>query len=113
MPSKQRVVYLGVGGHVVALDFASGGELWRRKIKSSGGFVSICEFEERLLATASGEIWCLERSTGEILWHNRLKGLGQGFVTVAGAEATPALASAIAAAQAQAAAAAAVIAATS
>jgi len=94
--ANEQVVYLGIGGHAVALDLATGAELWRRKIKGSAlTGVAVCG--DRLLVTASGEVWCLEPAQGEILWHNRLKGLGQGFVTVAGADATPAMAAAIAA----------------
>jgi len=94
--ANDQVVYLGIGGHAVALDLATGAEIWRRKIKGSA-LTGVVVAGDRLLVTASGEVWCLEPTQGEILWHNRLKGLGQGFVTVAGADATPAMAAAIAA----------------
>jgi outer membrane protein assembly factor BamB len=109
--STGAVVYLGVGGHVAALDLATGQEIWRRKVKSSQ-LLCVTLFEGRLLATANGEIWCLDRDTGTVLWHNKLKGLGMGFVTVAGGELTPAMAAALVAQQ-QAAAAAAVAASAS
>jgi outer membrane protein assembly factor BamB len=108
--TASKVVYLGVGSHVVALDLATGQEIWRCKVKSAQ-LTAVTLVEERLLVTASGEIWCLDRNTGSILWHNKLKGLGVGLVTVAGADMTPALAAALIAQQ-QAAAGAAVVAAS-
>ena len=30
------VVFLGIGSHAVALDAATGAELWRRKLKAAG-----------------------------------------------------------------------------
>jgi outer membrane protein assembly factor BamB len=102
--NASKVVYLGVGGYAVALDLATGLEIWRRKIKGAQ-LTAVALAEERLLVTANGEIWCLDRNSGEILWRNKLKGLGTGLVTVAGADMTPALAAALMAQQAAAAAA--------
>lgn len=87
-----RLLFLGIGGHVVALDWASGSERWRRKLRSLAGFSSVALTPAGLLASAVGEVWCLRPVSGEVLWQNRLKGLGQGFVAVAGNDAALAMA---------------------
>jgi len=77
------VVFIGVGSHAVALQVASGEELWRTKLKNST-FVTIAMEGDKLYAGASGELFCLDPSSGQILWHNKLKGLGLGVVAFAG-----------------------------
>lgn len=84
-------VFVGVGGHVAALDRATGIEIWRTKVKG-GDFVNVTVDGENLYATTQGEIFCLDRSSGEVRWHNKLKGLGLGLVTVAGGSPVPAMA---------------------
>lgn len=100
---RLQPIFIGVGGHAVAIDNRTGEEIWRTKLKSSASFVTISLFDGRLLAGASGEIFCLEPKSGEILWHNKLKGLGLGVVAFTGTD----LGAQIAAASAQAASAAA------
>ena len=39
---------------------------------------------DRLYAASGGEVSCLERATGKVLWHNPLKGYRTGFVALAG-----------------------------
>jgi outer membrane protein assembly factor BamB len=77
MKSSQTII--GVGGHVVAIEVASGTELWRTKLKGSD-IVTIDHVGDRILAGAGGELFCLEENSGEILWRNKLKGLGLGLV---------------------------------
>jgi outer membrane protein assembly factor BamB len=86
-------LYLGVGGHVVALDRATGTELWRRKLKSAM-FVTVAFDGRDLFASASGEVFCLDPATGEVRWHNRLPRLGHGVVAFAGDDLTAAAAAA-------------------
>jgi outer membrane protein assembly factor BamB len=76
---KANRTIIGVGGHVVAIEVASGTELWRRKLKGSD-IVTIGHVGDRILAGAGGELFCLEENSGEILWRNKLKGLGLGLV---------------------------------
>ena len=97
---RLQPLYIGVGGHVVAIDNRTGEEIWRTKLKSSSSFVTISQFEGLLLAGASGELFCLNPKGGEVLWHNKLKGLGLGVVAFAGSDATVQLAAAAAAAAA-------------
>src|SRR5512140_3936266 len=77
--SQQNRVIIGVGGHVVAIDPATGAELWRTKVRSSS-FVTISVDGDRIYAGAGGELFCLDAFSGNIVWHNKLKGLGLGVV---------------------------------
>ena len=74
-------IYIGVGGHLVAIDADSGDEVWRTKLKGSM-FVTVCERGGRVYAGANGELFALDRDSGEIVWHNRLKGLGFRYLSV-------------------------------
>jgi outer membrane protein assembly factor BamB len=78
---KRDLVYVGIGGHVVALDVATGTERWRTKLKGSD-LVCVVSDGARLYAVARGEVYCLDGTLGTILWQNRLKGLGIGLATV-------------------------------
>ena len=81
---EDRVI-IGIGGHAVALDVATGAELWRTKLKGSG-VVIVSTLGKRALAATGGELFCLEPYTGRILWQNKLKGLGLGLVTLPGSD---------------------------
>lgn len=74
-------VYVGINGHVVALEIATGTERWRTKLKGRE-FVSVVSDGVRLYAIARGELYCLDGTVGTILWQNRLKGMGLGLATV-------------------------------
>src|SRR5687767_6699085 len=82
MPKDRwRPIFVGIKGNVVALDSASGTELWRRPLKGAE-FVNLHRDGERLYATTKGEIFCLDPASGTIVWHNPLKGLGYGLATM-------------------------------
>ena len=89
---EDRVI-IGIGGHAVSLDVATGSELWRAKLKGSG-IVTVSLLGKRVLAATGGEVFCLETYTGRILWQNKLKGLGLGLVTLPGGDAAAAAAQA-------------------
>jgi outer membrane protein assembly factor BamB len=97
-------LYIGLGGHLVAIDRATGAEIWRTKLRSSS-FVTIAVEPDAIYAGANGELYCVDPATGKIRWHNRLKGLGTSVVafggpaqgTVAAARAAQAAAAAAAA----------------
>jgi len=76
-------VYVGIKGTVLALDRATGEEIWRTPL-AGADFVSVTLAEGDLFATARGEMYALETTTGKILWHNPLKGFGRGLLTIAG-----------------------------
>lgn len=83
MPRNQRVtVYVGIKNTVLALDEKTGAEVWSAELRGSD-FVTVLWDGEALFAANSGEVWRLEPATGAVLWHNRLKGLGRGVVSLA------------------------------
>jgi outer membrane protein assembly factor BamB len=75
------MVFIGIKGTVLALDRATGQEVWRTPLK--GDFVNVVLVDGDLYATASGELFCLDPATGHIRWQNGLKGLGRGLITIA------------------------------
>ena len=100
----QGVVFIGIRGTVLALDSATGTELWRTPIKGAD-FVNVALVDGGLYASARGELFALDPETGFILWSNKLKGLGMGLVTIAGSSQAPPGAAELRRRQAQAAAA--------
>lgn len=80
--AKPNLVYLGIKGTVVALDRATGAEIWRAELKGAD-FVNLVIDGENLYASARGEIFCLDALSGETRWHNPLKGLGYGLIAIA------------------------------
>jgi hypothetical protein len=74
----------------LALDRASGCEVWRCSLKGSD-FVNIAILDGDLYASTKGEMFCLDPASGQIRWRNPLAGLGWGLVTIA----TPAGAGAV------------------
>src|SRR5688500_17868580 len=82
----ESYVYVGIKGHVLALDGATGTERWRTKLKGSD-FVHVVSDGNRLFAAVRGELFCLDGATGAVLWHNKLAGMGYGLASVlAGAQ---------------------------
>ncbi len=75
-----EILVVGIGGHAVGIDPATGAELWRTKLKGSD-FVTVCDAGQHVFAGAAGVLFCLETATGAILWNNQLKGLGRGLIT--------------------------------
>lgn len=78
----QTLVYVGIKNVVVALDAATGAEVWRTQIRGSG-YINVLWDGNALLVSSSGEVWRLDPATGTGLWHNELKGLGRGLVSLA------------------------------
>jgi outer membrane protein assembly factor BamB len=83
------MLFIGIGGHAVALDRATGQEVWRTKLKGSD-FVNVALDGGDVLASSRGQIFCLDASTGTVRWQNELPGLGLGLVSIAGAGAATA-----------------------
>jgi outer membrane protein assembly factor BamB len=101
MRTKENVLYVGIGSHVVAIRPSDGQEIWRTKLKMSS-FVTVFADGDTVYAGAGGELFCLDGASGVIRWRNKLKGLGSGLISFSGASAVEA-AAAMAAAQAAAA----------
>jgi|WetSurMetagenome_2_1015567.scaffolds.fasta_scaffold122990_1 outer membrane protein assembly factor BamB len=77
---SNETIKIGIGGHVVSIDPATGVELWRTKLKGSD-FVTVYDAGQYVYGGTSGVLFCLEASTGRMLWKNELKGLGTGLIT--------------------------------
>lgn len=76
------LLFVGIKNHLLALDAATGAEVWRTKLKGSD-FVTVLWDGQFLTAANSGEAFGLDPQSGTILWHNPLKGLGLGVVSLA------------------------------
>jgi outer membrane protein assembly factor BamB len=79
--ASRNSVFAAIAGQVVALDRATGAELWRTRLRLSGG-VSLIGDGRHLYASSQGQICCLDPATGAILWRNPLRGLGVGPVAL-------------------------------
>lgn len=83
MPRDRRVlVFIGIKNAVVALDEKSGYEVWRTEVRSAG-FAYVVWDGASLYAASGGEVWRLDPETGGVIWHNELKGLGRGLLSIA------------------------------
>jgi outer membrane protein assembly factor BamB len=71
-------IFVGIGGHVVAVATVTGMVLWQHKLTMSG-VVTVVYDQGVLLAGVAGELYRLDINTGEVLWHNKLRGYGLGL----------------------------------
>jgi outer membrane protein assembly factor BamB len=78
--SMSEPIYIGISGHVVAIDRATGGEVWRTKLAGST-YVTVYSDGDGLYAGTRGKLFCIDRATGSIRWTNELTGLGYGLIT--------------------------------
>jgi len=87
--SKDRI-FIGIGSTVLALRVADGQEIWRQRLATFRGndVTGVVLLGDRLYANCSGELYCLDPGTGHIHWKNALKGLGMGYIAIAGAQYT-------------------------
>jgi len=76
------LVFIGIKGSVLALNRATGEQVWATHLKGSN-FVNVILESDTILASCYGEIFCLDAFTGDALWHNPLKGFGLGLATIA------------------------------
>ncbi len=77
-----NLVYIGIKGCVLALDRATGEQIWSTALRG-GEFVNVILSDNELYGATKGELYCLDPATGHIRWHNPLKGLGWGLVSIA------------------------------
>ena len=76
------LLFIGIKGSVVALNRATGEQVWATHLKGSD-FVNVTVEGGQVIATCYGEVFCLDPLSGAGLWNNRLKGLGTGLATIA------------------------------
>jgi outer membrane protein assembly factor BamB len=79
---RSSFIFLGVKGRVIALDRATGQQLWNTELKA-GDFVNLVVDEELVIAATRGEVFGLDANSGKILWRNGLPGMGFGLISVA------------------------------
>ena len=77
-----QLVFIGIKGSVVALNRATGQQVWATHLKGSD-FVNVVLHNGAVLASCRGEVYCLDPFTGIGMWHNPLKGYGTGLATIA------------------------------
>jgi outer membrane protein assembly factor BamB len=82
VPGDQSLIFIGIRDAVVALDEGTGAEIWRASLAASD-YVTVLWDGEALIAANVGEVWRLDPATGRLIWHNKLKGLGRGLVSLA------------------------------
>ncbi len=75
-------IFVGIKGSVVALNRASGQQVWTTHLKGAD-FVNVVLQDGAILASCYGEIFCLDPLTGQARWHNPLKGFGMGLASIA------------------------------
>ena len=72
---------IGSNGHVCAIDSQTGVEIWRTRLQQSvmsatrSEDVSVLVRDGTVYAGSQGHLFALAVTSGEILWHNALKGL--------------------------------------
>jgi outer membrane protein assembly factor BamB len=76
------LIFIGIKGSVIAVNRATGQQVWATHLKGSD-FVNVVLEDDQVLASCCGEIFCLEATTGNARWHNPLKGFGVGLATIA------------------------------
>jgi outer membrane protein assembly factor BamB len=76
-----ELVFIGIKGSVVALNRATGEQVWATPLKGVD-FVNVVLQDDAILASCYGEVFCLDPITGETRWHNTLKGFGRGLATI-------------------------------
>src|ERR1700691_8519 len=76
------LTFIGIKGSVIALNCATGEQVWATHLKGAG-FVNVVLQNQTVLASCDGEIFCLDPLTGNARWHNSLRGFGTGLATIA------------------------------
>src|SRR5690606_27850635 len=80
------LVYVAVKHTVLAIDRATGAEVWRTKLPKvrlrMNDFVGLALDGDALFASSSGEVFCLDAANGTVRWHNELDKLGVGVVSL-------------------------------
>jgi outer membrane protein assembly factor BamB len=82
------LIFVGIKGTAIALERTTGKQVWATHLKGSN-FVNVLLQGEQVLATTSGEVFCLNALNGDPLWNNPLTGFGLGLATISTAFASP------------------------
>jgi len=79
---KSLAIFVGIHGSVIAVDRATGQDLWQTNLTGSD-FVNVILDDDCVIAATKGELFCLDAVTGKQLWHNELPGQGWGIASIA------------------------------
>lgn len=77
-----ELLFIGIRGTVLALHRRNGQIIWQTEL-AGWDFVNLVLDGDDLLATARGEISCLDPATGRVRWTNPLRGYGHGLISIA------------------------------
>ena len=80
--ASQGHLYIGIRGCVLAIDRATGQEVWSTSLKGAE-FVNVVLDCGQLFAGSKGRLYRLDPATGTILWENGLTGMGWGLIAMA------------------------------
>ena len=85
MPTKKLadMVFVGFNKQVIALDRYDGKKIWDWKSPKGSGYPAILIDGDRLIVSVYGYTYCLEPTTGSVVWENELKGHGMGITSIA------------------------------
>lgn len=84
MISAKDILFIGVARRVAAISRKTGRELWSTTLSGMMGsdFVTVLCDGTSVFAHAKGRLYCLDLSTGQILWENELTGYGYGLASL-------------------------------
>ncbi len=77
------VVFVGFNKQVIALDRSTGEKKWGWTSPKGSGYPTIFVDGDRLIVSVQGYTYCLEPTTGALVWENELKGHGTGITCLA------------------------------
>ena len=84
MTRAEDLLFIGTHGHVRAVGKKHGRKVWNTSLPSTGyGLVTLLHEDGVLYAASYGRLFALDALTGEILWKNGLRGLGNADVLLA------------------------------
>jgi len=78
----EELVFVGFNKQVIALDRYTGDKVWDWKSSKGSGYPAVILDGDRLIVSVSGYTYCLEPTTGAVVWENELKGFGTGIASI-------------------------------
>ena len=78
------VIFMSLNSRVIALNKGNGQILWDTKLGGVLGdrFITLNSDGQHVFAFCKGQIYCLNVSSGNIVWTNELKGYGYGIASI-------------------------------
>ncbi len=81
----EELIFVGFNKQVIALDRYNGEKIWDWKSPKGSGYPAILLDGDRLIVSVNGYTYCLEPTTGSVVWKNELKGYGTGITNIVSA----------------------------